>query len=231
MLNICNTFSSSTIILGDLNVHFDIPTSPLVLKIKSAKWAQFYQPVTIPTHKLVHALDIVMLTPTDDSVRSTTVTQLLLSDHCCVVCDLSAIKPVNHAELKQSTNLCGINLTTFKADVCLLISATLCLFEMLDDSLRLIFVKHVPLRSCRVPINQNYLWYNSMNSDIIAAKRHRNLAERQYLKNLTILNKQQFSKAANYMVNIMHRAKSKFCLSEINSVTSKRVCLLYVANI
>ena len=79
----------------------------------------------------------------DDIVCSTTVTKIPSSDHYCVVCYLSAIKPVNHAELKQSINLRGINLETFKADICQLISPTLCpTLEMLDDSLRLIHEKH-----------------------------------------------------------------------------------------
>ena len=90
-----------------------------------------------------------MLRPTDDIVCSTTVTQLLSSDHYCVVCDLSAIKPVIRAEHKKSRNLCGINLTTFVADSYQLISPTLCLsLEMLDDNLRLILEKHAPLRFC-----------------------------------------------------------------------------------
>ena len=112
-----------------------------------------------------HTLDIVMLRPSDDIVCSITVTQLLSSDHYCVVCDLSVIKPVNHAELKQSRNLHGINLTTFKADICQLISPTLCLtFAMLDDNLGHIFEKHALLYSCGVPINQNDPWYNAMKS-------------------------------------------------------------------
>ena len=139
-------------ILGDLNVHFDIPTNPLVLKINSLlNRYSFYQAVTVPTHKFGHTLDI-MFRPNYDIVCSTTVTQLLSSDHYCVVCDLSAIKPVNHAELKQSRNLRDINMTTFKADICQLISPTLCpTFEMLDDYLGLIYEKHAPLHSCRVP--------------------------------------------------------------------------------
>ena len=154
---------------------------------------------------------------------STTVTQLLSSDHYCVICDLSAINPVNHAELKQSRNLCGINFTTIKEDICQLISPTLCpTFEMLDDNLRLILEKHALLHSCRVPINRNDPWYNAMKSDIIAAKKHRHWAKRQYLKYPTILNKQQFNKGKNTMVEIIQRAKSKFYLSEINSVSSKK---------
>ena len=55
----------------------------------------FFQAVS---HKLGHTLDILMLRPTDDIVCSTTVSQLLSSDHYCAVCDLSAIKPVVHAK-------------------------------------------------------------------------------------------------------------------------------------
>ena len=122
MLDQSNTLCSKSIILGELNVRFDIPTNPLVLKINSLlNRYSFYQAVTVPTHKFGHTLDI-MVRPNDDIVCSTTVTQLLSSDHYCIVCDLSVIKPVNHAELKQSRNLPGINLTTFKADICQLIS-------------------------------------------------------------------------------------------------------------
>ena len=118
LLDLCNTLSSSCIILGDCNVHFDIPTNPIILKIDSLlNRYSFYQAVTVPTHKFGHTLDTVLFRYKDDIVCSTTVAQFLSSDHYCVVCDLSAIKPVNHAELKQSTNLCGMNLTTFKADI------------------------------------------------------------------------------------------------------------------
>ena len=155
-----------------------------------------------------------MFKPTDDIVCSTTLTQLLSSDHYCVVCDLSAIKPVNHAEAKQSRHLRDINLTTFKADICQLISPTSCSsFEMLCDSIRLILEKQTSLSSCRVPINRNDPWYNKTKSDIITAKQQA-LGRKTVLRNLTILNNQQFSKA-----KIMHKAKSEYYLSEINSAT------------
>ena len=86
----------------------------------------FYQAVTVMTHMFGHTLDIVMLRPTYGIVCFTTVTLLLSSDHYCVVYDLSAIKPVKHAELKQSRNLRGINLTNAKEDIGQLISPTLC---------------------------------------------------------------------------------------------------------
>ena len=64
-----------------------------------------------------------------------------------------------------------LHLTTFKADICQLISPTLCpSFEMLDDCLRLILQRHAPLRLCGAPINRNNPLYNAMKSDVIAAK-------------------------------------------------------------
>ena len=110
MFDQCNTLSSKSTILGHLNVYFDIPTNLLVLNINSLlNRYSSYQAVTVPTHKFSHTQDIVMLRPNDDIVCSTTATQLLSFGHYCVVCDLSVIKPVNHAELKQSRNLPDIN--------------------------------------------------------------------------------------------------------------------------
>ena len=119
-------------------------TKPLVLKINSLlSRYSFYHTVTVPTHMFGHTLDIVIF------ICSTTVTQLFSFDHYCVVCDLSAIKPVNHAELKQSRNLCGKSLTTLRADIYQLISPTLCpSFQMLYDNLRFILEKHALLYSC-----------------------------------------------------------------------------------
>ena len=86
LLDQCNTLSSKSIILGDLNVNFDISTNRLVQKINSLQNRySFYQAATVPTHKLGHILDIVMLRPNDDIVCSTTVTQLHSSDQYCVV--------------------------------------------------------------------------------------------------------------------------------------------------
>ena len=69
LLDHCNTLSSKSLILGDLNVHFYIPTNPLILKSNSLlNRYSFYQAVTVPTHKLGHTLDIGMFRPTDDIV-------------------------------------------------------------------------------------------------------------------------------------------------------------------
>ena len=80
--DLCNTLSSSSIILGDLNVHVDIPTNHPVLKISSLlNRYSFYQAITVATHKLGHTLDIAMFRPTDGIVCSITVTQLHLTDN------------------------------------------------------------------------------------------------------------------------------------------------------
>ena len=52
-----------------------------------------------------------------------------------------------------------------------------------------------------------------MKSDIIAAKKHRHWAERQFLKYPTIQNKLQSNKVKNSMEKTMHKVKSKLYLS------------------
>ena len=71
-------------------------------------------------------------------------------------------------------------------------------------------------------MNRNDPWDNAMKLDIIAAKKHWHWAGRRYLKNQTILSKQQINKAKNYMVKIMHKTKSELYSTEINSATSKK---------
>ena len=81
----CNTLSISSIILGDLNVHFYIPTSPLVLKNNSQlNRYSLYPAVTVSTHKFGHTLDIVISRPNVDIVCSTTDTQLHSPLLCCL---------------------------------------------------------------------------------------------------------------------------------------------------
>ena len=135
MLDLCNTLSSSSVILGDLNEHLHILT--LFHKIYSLlNRYSFDQAVTVPTHKLGHTLGIAMFRPTDDIVCSTTVTQLLLYHHISVTCDLSAVKPVNNTEVNQCRNTCGIDLKTFKADIWQSTLPTS--FEMLAANLMLV---------------------------------------------------------------------------------------------
>ena len=49
-LDLCNTLSCSSIILGDVDVHFDIPTNPMVLKINSLlNRYSLYHAITVST--------------------------------------------------------------------------------------------------------------------------------------------------------------------------------------
>ena len=61
LLDLCSALSSSSIILGNVDAHFDILTKPLVLKISSLlNRYSFYQTVTVPSHMCGHTLDIVV---------------------------------------------------------------------------------------------------------------------------------------------------------------------------
>ena len=127
--------------------------------------------------------------------------QLLLSSRLHLIISVLSVTFLQSNLLTMQNSISynhlrGTNLTTFKADIRRLISPTICpTYEMLDDSLRLILEKHAPLHTCRVPINRSDPRNNAMKSDIIAAEKQGHWAERQHIKNPTILNKQQFNKA------------------------------------
>ena len=63
--------------------------------------------------------------------------------------------------------------------------------------------------------------YNAMKSDIIAAKKHRHWAKRQYLKYPSILSKHQSYKAKNSMVKTMQNS----IYLKLTQRLQKRVCL------
>ena len=86
LLDQCNTLSSKSIILEHLNVHFDIPTNRLVLKINSLlNRYSFYEAVTAPTTKFGHTLDIACL----DVMMTLYVPLLLPSDFHLIITVLS----------------------------------------------------------------------------------------------------------------------------------------------
>ena len=115
---------------------------------------------------------------------------------------------------------------TCKAGTCMLTSPTIRpSFEILHSSLRLVIEKRTHVRPCRVPANRNNPWHKAVNYIVIGAEKHTHMAQSQYLITSTSLNK-QINKAKTNMVKIIHITKLEVYLAEINSATTKRVCLL-----
>jgi endonuclease/exonuclease/phosphatase (EEP) superfamily protein YafD len=94
LLDLSNSVNGSPLILGDINLPFNKPTLPSTSKLLGLiEEFRFSQSVNEPTHVKGNTLDWVMHRPEDGIVKSTAVTQALSSDHYCVMCELSALRP------------------------------------------------------------------------------------------------------------------------------------------
>ena len=122
MFDLCNTLSSSSIVIGDLNVHFDVPTNPLVLKINILLNRYcFYQAVTVPSHKLVHTPHIVMFMPTDNIHHHHHQSIKFISRSTCTKMKKKVQFTVihvqgNHVHLKEHLT-CKTNFTNYRKKV------------------------------------------------------------------------------------------------------------------
>ena len=173
LLDLCNTLSSSSIIL-DLSVHLNMPTNHLVLKIYSLlNRHSFSQAVTVPTHKLGHTLDIIMLRPTDDIVCPTTVTsyfRLIITVLPVTFLQsnlLTIIINSHHQTVKKFTWHKFDNLWSRYMPFNFTYIMSYFLIAWWQPKAH---EKHAPPNSCRLPIHRNDPWRYTMKCDIIAAK-------------------------------------------------------------
>ena len=153
---------------------------------------------------------------------STSVTQSIASDHFCV-CKLRVAVPPDPAVYRESRNIRAINRAAFPDDLCMLVPPELC--PSTDDfngTLQSLLEKHTPLRRRRVRADRLESWYRDVKEELEAAKKHKRLAERQWVKTATTVNKQIFNAAKRLVAKIVHKAKSLFFGNEIAMSTSSR---------
>ena len=110
--------SGHIIILGDFNVHVDLPHLPVshqFLDMVSA--AGLHQLVDVPTHNHGHTLDLV-ISRTDGTVISRCeVLDKSMSDHSIVCCDLNIVKSRYRRVTIISRNYRQIDDETFRGDL------------------------------------------------------------------------------------------------------------------
>ena len=90
LLEHCNTVKGSLLEFGDFNIHVDVPTNPLAVRLSALlDDVGFDQAMTFPTHQRGHTFDLVLHRHDDDVLQSTDADYTLdQSDHYCVVSQL-----------------------------------------------------------------------------------------------------------------------------------------------
>ena len=172
----------STVVLGDLNIHFDCPSHPTTAKILNAmSMFSLSQAVTAPTHKHGHTLDGVLFRDEEQLLNSCHVSHNAISDHFPIVCRLDVHRPSRPTDYCKVRNLRGIDQTSFQSDVAnSLRSLSSPSAKQLFDSLQSVLDKHAPPTLRKVPHRRSTPWYSAIAERLRSLKRDRRQAERQW---------------------------------------------------
>ena len=122
-------------------------------------------------------MDLVITRNSDNIIKGRPISDRFISDHCFVLCSLSAPRPSPIVKQISFRKLKTLDLTAFKDDI-----ARSDLFNDVDpeklvdlynNTLCLLLDRHAPITSKNVLVRPNVPW---INSDIIKAKRQRRKA-------------------------------------------------------
>ena len=229
---------SSVIIMGDVNLHLDIPTDSGTVNFSSLLTANnLVQVVQSPTHSAGHLLDIVV-TRSDTPVLSVNVPPPVLSDHSLIDVALGLLCS-NHCALVPGNRRSwrSFNLDDFVRD--LQQSTLVCspptdvdeLVAAYDDTLKSLLDVHAPYRVVRQSTRQSQHWFDA---ECRAVKRSTRKLERAYRRHPTTDTldawKSQFSmqrhlfrqKATDYWSTTFAdcRGDAKLLWSHINRATN-----------
>ena len=199
-------------ISGDFNFHMDV-----IGDADSAKFADLLelmcltQHVRSPTHIQGHILDLVITRNSDNIIQWRPISDRYISDHCSVLCSLSAPRPsptVKHISFRKLKTL---DLNAFKDDI-----ARSDLFsdadpeklvDLYNNTLRLLLDRHAPITSKKVVFRPNIPW---INNNIIKAKRQRRKAERKWRSTRCESDLILFKKSRNYVTFLMNKARQDY---------------------
>jgi len=149
------TYSTSLIILSDLNVHIDDTSNPNTSKLLDVLATHnLVQHVTSPTHQLGHTLDVV-ITRTNRTVSVLPVDPPLLSDHTFVVAEIDCTPAQDHllTDIRTVRNWRSLDVNALVSD---LSSSELVqsppvdvddAFACYNSTLRSLLDKHAPLQT------------------------------------------------------------------------------------
>ena len=214
-LEYANSLPGSLIIMGDFNVHFDVPSHALTSKVLDIiNLFSLSQSVSEPTHVCGHIVDWVVYREGDCLLRSTTVEPTLSSDHVCVKCELHLIKPPTTRVYREVRKLASLDMEAFKNDL----SADLPLqpsAEQLCRVLQAVLDRHAPLIRRLVSDRPPSPWYNAVGPELRDAKRERRRAEEQWRATHLTVHREIFQAARNYVTFIVDCAKTTFYSSKV----------------
>jgi len=156
-----------TVIVGDFNVHVDVPTDSVAQQLNDVLADHgLRQHVDVATHDRGHTLDLVV-TADSYELKELTVIDPCVSDHYCISFNAPFTRPPAHAVTFTTRSWVKFDINRFESDLAVSDLGTTDstdvhqLFEMYDTTLRTLLDKHAPQRTVvrrRRPLSP---WYDA----------------------------------------------------------------------
>lgn len=219
-----NTLNRKAIIVGDLNLHLDIPSKPEVAHfLTTLDTAGFSQHVTEPTHVHEHILDPVM-SRIEENLVVCCVVDSRLSDHHVVLFDIKQQKPRLQKKTVVSRRLNSVNQEAFQKDLSRELSMTSkCgnvdeLVTCYENSVVKTLDKHAPIRSSTRNARPKHPWYND---EIHHSRRLRRKLERKWRKSRLNTDRQLYIEQRTATNALIEKSKERYYKNEFKNADCK----------
>ena len=226
-----NTLRGKTLILGDINVHFNHPTDWLPKRvIDTVSTYSFTQGVKEATfYRSGNIVDWVLYREEEQLVKECTVNHMLSSDHASVVCTLNDYQPKKDPIHYTYRNIKDVNIDDFKRDVKEMTSklgADLSA-EELNEGLQNVLNQHAPEESkCRPP-GRSSDWFPFVREELKTAKRIRRRAERKWRKSRLQVDRQVLDDATRRVSSIVDKGEIMYWKSKITTDIKSKELYMY----
>ena len=208
------------IIVGDFNIHVDIPTDTDAVKfLDLLDSLALFQHVTAPTHIHGHTLDLVLSRKMEDIIASPPSACHYISEHAAIRCHVAIGKSNYHVKKISFRKIKSIDIGNLTRHVGLTglcergkesPTNSLDLNAFVHDyntTLSRVLDQHAPLKTKTVQSRPKVPWYSN---EIAEAKRRRRKAEKRWKRTKLPADLNALKKHKNYVTYISTRAKRAF---------------------
>jgi hypothetical protein len=227
-LDYVNNLHGHVCFVGDANIHFDQPQETLTKDtVELFNMHNLKQIVNVPTHRKGHILDWTVIRDDDvDFHISTTVTDALESDHCCVLSLFHVSVRESLPKCRLVRNIRSIDRSALVNDLDSVIaespSPSADNADKYFASLRSVLDKHAPATKRKIRERPSAPWFLLVSEELLEAKRVRRREERRWRSNPITIFKDLYKKAKHAVSRLVEKAKAKFYNDKIECASSTK---------
>lgn len=202
------------IIVGDFNIHVDVPSDVDTMKfLDLLESLGLQQHVNHPTHVKGHTLDLIITRQIDGIITATPKPDRYLSDHLSVFCCLQSEKPSLTSKSVSYRKWKSVSMETVNNE---LAESELCqnppndlkeLVACYNKTLEVTLDKYAPLITKTIMERPRVPWFTD---EIREAKRQRRKAEKKWRASKLDVDLVVFKRKRNAATKLMNRARQEF---------------------